>query len=390
MDIDRLKDNEVQQWIEENTHENIHDMAFKKSPFKDISMRDLLQQIQGRNIIKKKIPTLNQKGILFPPKLNLEQTSSEATATHKLSIVEGKSIIDITGGLGIDCIAFANKFEEVTHIEQNKDLQAIAASNFQSLGLENITSIVTNGIDFLKNTTEFWDVLYIDPSRRDNAKNRVFLLEEMLPNLLEHLELISSKAQKILIKLSPLIDISYLLQVLHNISEIQVVALKNEVKEILVKIEKSNSSNTKITAVNLESDQTHFEFQIDEIDNVTSPLGKIGKYLYEPNAAIQKSGGNEILGMDFNMKKLHQNTQLFTSDVLHENYPGRVFEVGEKVKNPKKELKNQSIMAIHRNFPENLVSLRKKYKFTTDGLVPVLFTRNLDQVIIHRMTFVKL
>lgn len=390
MDIERLKDNDVQQWIEENSHENIHDIAFKKSPFKDISMRDLLQQIQGRNIIKKKIPTLNQKGILFPPKLNLEQTSSEATALHKASIVEGKSIIDITGGLGIDCIAFANKFEEVTHIEQNKELQAMAASNFQSLGLENITSIAANGIDYLKQTNKVWDVLYLDPSRRDDAKNRVFLLEEMTPNLLEHLSLITTKAQQILIKLSPLIDISYLLQILHNISEIQVVALKNEVKEILVKIEKSNSSNTKITAVNLESDQTHFEFQIDEIDNVTSPLGKIGKYLYEPNAAIQKSGGNEILGMDFNMKKLHQNTQLFTSDELHKNYPGRVFEVGEKVKNPKKELKNQSIMAIHRNFPENLVSLRKKYKFTTDGLVPVLFTRNLDQVIIHRITFVKL
>ena len=390
MDIDRLKDNEVQQWIEENMHENIHDIAFKKSPFKDISMRDLLQQIQGRNIIKKKIPTLNQKGILFPPKLNLEQTSSEATATHKLSIVEGKSIIDITGGLGIDCIAFANKFEEVTHIEQNKELQAMAASNFQSLGLENITSIATNGIDYLKQTKEVWDVVYIDPSRRDDAKNRVFLLEEMTPNLLEHLSLITTKAQQILIKLSPLIDISYLLQILHNISEIQVVALKNEVKEILVNIKKSNSSNTKITAVNLESDQTHFEFQIDEIDNVTSPLGKIGKYLYEPNAAIQKSGGNEILGMDFNMKKLHQNTQLFTSDELHKNYPGRIFELGEKIKNPKKELRNQSIMAIHRNFPENLVTLRKKYKFTTDGLLPVLFTRNLDQIIIQRMTFVKL
>ena len=390
MDIDRLKDNEVQQWIEENSQENIHDIAFKKSPFKDISMRDLLQQIQGRNIIKKKIPTLYQKGILYPPKSNLEQTSSEPTATHKLSIVEGKSIIDITGGLGVDCIAFANKFEEVTHIEQNKELQAIAASNFQSLGLENITSIATNGIDHLKQTNKVWDVLYLDPSRRDDAKNRVFLLEEMTPNLLEHLSLITTKAQQILIKISPLIDISYLLQILHNISEIQVVALKNEVKEILVKIEKSNSSNTKIIAVNLESDQTHFEFQIDEINNVTSPLGKIGKYLYEPNAAIQKSGGNEILGMDFNMKKLHQNTQLFTSDELHKNYPGRVFEVGEKVKNPKKELKNQSIMAIHRNFPENLVSLRKKYKFTTDGLLPVLFTRNLDQIIIQRMTFVKL
>ncbi len=390
MDIDRLKDNEVQQWIEENMHENIHDIAFKKSPFKDISMRDLLQQIQGRNIIKKKIPTLNQKGILFPPKLNLEQTSSEATALHKASIVEGKSLVDITGGLGIDCIAFANKFEEVTHIEQNKELQAMAASNFQSLGLENITSIAANGIDYLKQTNKVWDVLYLDPSRRDDAKNRVFLLEEMTPNLLEHLSLITTKAQQILIKLSPLIDISYLLQILHNISEIQVVALKNEVKEILVNIKKSNSSNTKITAVNLESDQTHFEFQIDEIDNVTSPLGKIGKYLYEPNAAIQKSGGNEILGMDFNMKKLHQNTQLFTSDELHKNYPGRIFELAEKIKNPKKELRNQSIMAIHRNFPENLVTLRKKYKFTTDGLLPVLFTRNLDQIIIQRMTFVKL
>ncbi|MDG4949668.1 hypothetical protein NLM59_01915 [Weeksellaceae bacterium KMM 9724] len=389
MDIERLKEEKVQDWLEAHKHENVHDLAFKKPPFEEILMKDLLQQIQGRNIVKKKIPLLEQKGILFPPKLNLEQTSSEATAVHKASIVEGKSVIDITGGLGIDCIAFASSFEQVYHLEQNKELQAIAASNFKQLGLENITSIATDGIDYLKNTNEVWDVLYVDPSRRDDSKNRVFLLEDMTPNLLEHLELISSKAKLVLIKLSPLIDLSYLLQTLDGISEIQVVALKNEVKEIMVKIEEANSSTTKITAVNLESDQAHFEFKSDEIDNASCPLGEIGKYLYEPSAAIQKSGGNEVLGIKFNLKKLHPNTQLFTSDELHENYPGRVFEILEKVKSPKKELKNLSIMAIHRNFPDNLVSLRKKYKFTTDGLKPVLFARNLDQIIIHRMKFVK-
>lgn len=390
MDIDRLRDKEVQQWIEQNRHESIHDLAFKKSPFNNISMRDLLQQIQGRNIVKKKIPTFNQKGILFPPKLNLEQTSSEATAKHKASIVKGKTVIDITGGLGIDCMAFAHKFEKVTYIEQNRDLQAIAASNFESLGLNNIRTIETDAIEFLKGTDDFWDVLYVDPSRRDVAKNRVFLLEDMTPNLLEHRSLISSKAQQILVKLSPLIDISYLLQVLDNVSEIQVVALKNEVKEILVTLNNSFSLPIYISAVNLESNQINFRFKAEDINPISCPLGAMGKYVYEPNAAIQKSGGNEILGMDFNLKKLHQNTQLFTSDELHKNYPGRVFEVGEKIKNPKKELRNQSIMALHRNFPENLVSLRKKYKFTTDGLLPVLFTRNLDQIIIQRMTFVKL
>lgn len=390
MDIDRLKDKEVQQWIEDNMHENMHDIAFKKSPFKDIAMRDLLQQIQGRNIVKKKIPTLNQKGILFPPKLNLEQTSSEATALHKASIVQRKSIVDITGGLGVDCMAFAHKFKEVTHLEQNKELQAMAAYNFESLALKNIRTIATDAIEFLKGTNDFWDVLYVDPSRRDDAKNRVFLLEDMTPNLLEHMSLITSKAQQVLIKLSPLIDIAYLLQVLDNVSEIQIVALKNEVKEILVKLNSSLSTPTYISTVNLESDQVNFRFKAEDLNTISCPIGALAKYVYEPNAAIQKSGGNEILGMEFNLMKLHQNTQLFTSDELHKNYPGRVFEVGEKIKNPKKELRNQSIMALHRNFPENLVSLRKKYKFTTDGLLPVLFTRNLDQIIIQRMTFVKL
>lgn len=388
MELERLKNQEVQDWIETHKFESLHRLAFKKSPFEYINMQDLLQQIQGRKIASKKFPDYDKKGIIFPPKINLEQTSSKITADYKASLVNGEVIVDITGGLGIDCTSFASKFRQVYHIESNRELQAMAKSNFSCLGLKNIQSFSQDGIMFINEYKGEIDVLYIDPSRRDGNKNRVFLLEEMTPDLLQHSSMLQEKAKTILLKLSPLIDLSYLIQTLPNIQEIHIVAVKNEVKEVLVKIQIFQPGSVRIYAVNLDTAQDNFVFDAEHAKGIQTVVGELKDFLYEPNAAIQKSGGNEILANQFNLKKLHVNTQLFTSDEFHKDFPGRIFEVGEKIKSPKKELKNQSIMAIHRNFPENLIQLRKKYKFTTDGLEPVLFARNLDHVLIQRLKFI--
>lgn len=390
MNINKLQRKDVQKWIELHVNDDLNALSFKKSPFDDLNMPELLQQIQGRKIAQKKFPLLNKNGILFPSKLNLEQTSSQHTAEYKANLIQGDSIMDLTGGFGIDCIAFANNFQQVYHIESNEILQRIAQTNFEALGLKNIQSYQHDAIIFLKNFNQKIDVLYIDPSRRDERKKRVFLLENLSPNILEIMNFMQNKSNQILIKLSPLIDLKYLLNTLPAIEEIHVVALRNEVKEILVKIGQNSVDNPKIHAVNLASDHMDFTFY-DSIENPFKiQTSELKKYLYQPNAAVQKSGGNDILAQNFQLSKLHPNTQLYTSNELLDDYPGRIFEIGKPIKNPKKELRNLSIMAIHKNFPESLINLRKKYKFTTDGKNPILFTNNQNRYLIQALKVKKL
>lgn len=390
MNINKLQRKDVQKWIELHVNDDLNALSFKKSPFDDLNMPELLQQIQGRKIAQKKFPLLNKNGILFPSKLNLEQTSSQHTAEYKANLIQGDSIMDLTGGFGIDCIAFANNFQQVYHIESNEILQRIAQTNFEALGLKNIQSYQHDAIIFLKDFNQKIDVLYIDPSRRDERKKRVFLLENLTPNILEIMNLMQNKSNQILIKLSPLIDLKYLLNTLPAIEEIHVVALRNEVKEILVKIGQNSVDNPKIHAVNLASDHMDFTFY-DSIENPFKiQTSELKKYLYQPNAAVQKSGGNDILAQNFQLSKLHPNTQLYTSNELLDDYPGRIFEIEKPIKNPKKELRNLSIMAIHKNFPESLINLRKKYKFTTDGKNPILFTNNQNRYLIQALKVKKL
>ena len=390
MNFTDLQNPEVQDWIHDNVNQNVYELALKKSPFAGIEMKDLVQQIQGLQTAKTKFPILYQKGILFPPKLNLEQTSSQATALYKANLLQGETMADITGGFGIDAMAFAKVYKKVFHIERNLDLQKHAENNFKTLEIQNIESFATDGIDFLLNFHEKLDVIYIDPSRRNLQKKKVFLLEDLQPNLLEVVNLIKEKANYSIIKLSPLIDLTYLIEILEDIAEIHVVALKNEVKEVLIVLNFDSIQKKTIKAVNLETNHADFAFDFFESKNAEIQYSELKKYIYEPNGAIQKSGGNDTLGNQFNLKKLHPNTQLFTSENLNLAFPGRIFEVLDSIKNPKQELKGKSIQAVHRNFSENLFTIQKKFKLNLNGTEPVLFAQSLERNYINYLKMVKL
>lgn len=379
-----LKDT-VQEWIEENRNTDILKLALKRSPFGGIEMKELVQQLQGRKTASKKFPLLDRKNILFPPKLNLEQTSSDQTAEYKADLLEGELIVDITGGFGIDSIYFAQQFKKVIHVEQISELQKTAQHNFKVLGLNHIVSFNADGTEFVRNLDEKADVIYVDPSRRSEDKARVFMLEDLSPVLPEILEDLLIKSKKVMVKLSPMLDLDVLFGKFSNISEIHIVAVKNDVKEVLVIFENEIQHDTETHAVNLESGQDEFSFRRNILNNYIAEYSDLKKYLYEPNSAILKSGGADLLAKEYTLEKLHPNTQLFTSDKLLSKFPGRVFEVLETVKNPKKELRNQSIMAIHRNFPENLKTLKKKFSFHTDGEEPVLFASSVNKVYIKKL-----
>ncbi len=373
----RLLNKEVQDFVEKHYKEEVSKMAFQGSPFEGISTQELLVQLAGKKRAEKKLPTwFKNSGIIYPPNINLEQTSSEITAEYKSSLVSGSNMADLTGGFGIDSFYFAQKVEKLRHFELNEELQEIAQHNFEILGAKNVISEARDGIEFLGNTSEEFDWIYLDPSRRDDSGGRVFFLSDCLPNVPENLELLLKKSGNVLIKTSPLLDLQAGLKELRNVHEIHIVAVENDVKELLWILRKEPSEGTIIKTVNFQKKEKQvFEASFEEspAEDYSKPLN----FLYEPNAAVMKSGLFSVLGREFELKKLHPNTQLFTSDKL-KTFPGRRFRIKKilpyKKKQLKKDLDLKTANITTRNFTETVENLRKMLKIKEGGQDYLFFT----------------
>lgn len=370
---------EVQNFIQENLNTDITKLVLKGSPFEDVSTHELIEQLEAKKKCLKKLPSwFNTFNIYFPNKLNIEQTSSEATAAFKSSLISGNSIIDVTGGFGVDDIAFAKHFTKVTHCELNSSLSKIVNHNLQQFNIQNITTIDGDGIDYIINRSNTYDWIYIDPSRRNDIKGKVFLLDDCLPNVPLHLKGLLKKSNNILIKNSPLMDITSCIQELQFVKEIHIIALQNEVKEVLVLIENNYTSDITINATNLikkEIQNFNFIHQQEYNYELSLPL----KYLYEPNSAILKSGGFSAVASQYNLEKLHQHSHLYTS-TKNISFPGRKFEILEILPYNKKEIlkkvPDKKANITTRNFKENVASIRKKTKLKDGGNTYLFFTTN--------------
>ena len=243
----------VQTFINRHLNANVHDLALKGSPFSEVETAELMQQIQSKNKCKKKLPTwFNSLGIYYPAKLNIEQTSSEKTALYKSAMLDGGLLIDLSGGFGVDSFYFSKKIKTVVHCEIETELSEIAAHNFRILKANNIKTIATDGLEYLKNNNEALNWIYIDPSRRDVQKNKRFFIEDCTPNVTKHLDLFFKHSPQVLVKLSPMLDIHAALEVLPQTKEIHIVAVKNEVKELLFILKNEYHGSSLIKAINLE------------------------------------------------------------------------------------------------------------------------------------------
>ncbi len=340
----------------------------------EIAAKDLTQQLVGLQKARYKFPLLfENEEVLYPPKVHIEQTSSWHTARYKAQITKGKSMVDLTGGLGIDGLAFAEAFSQTTHVEVDHKLQAIASHNFAALGTR-IKSYNDDGIAYLKKTNNRYDLIYLDPSRKTAATHKAILLEDYEPNVLSHLELLFQKADQVLIKTSPMLDITAGLQQLQHVAQIHVVAVKNEVKELLWLL-KPGANATKITAVNLESGQIDFTYDHDKTcDPIIEPPGN---YLYEPHAALMKTQAYGVICEQFNLGKIDTDSHFYTSNKLI-TFPGRCFKIiGIHDYKPKiiKRLYSKSARAVvARNFRESVHQLRTKYNFTEHESDYLFFT----------------
>jgi len=370
---------EFQDYLKSIEQEDFKSISLKKSPFPEISSTEIAQQLKGLQVSKHKFPTLYAKEyIYFPPSINLEQASSEATATYKASLVKGKFLIDLTAGLGIDTLAFSKSFEKVYHIEQNEILSEIVQHNSSILSPNLETYNGTFQSFFEENPTQKFDVIYLDPARR-NSSGRKFILEDLEPNILEWIPIFFEKSDKIIIKLSPLLDISSTLQQIKEISEIHIVALKNEVKDFLLILEKGKETkNPFINAVNLENNQTDFSFYFEEEQNTDAKYGTVSNYIYEPNVAILKTGAFKLLTQKFDLFKLHQNTHLYSSDEIIENFPGKIYKVEEHIKNPKKEILKTKANLLVKNFNQPIDIIKKKFKIIDGGETTLIFTQSIE------------
>lgn len=371
----------VQQFINENLNTEITKLILKGSPFNDISVQELANQIVAKQKSTKKLTTwFSSDDIYYPPKISIEQTSSEITAKYKSKIVAGNSIIDITGGFGVDCFYFAKQFKQVTHCEINEDLSKIVTHNNQQLKVDNIDTFSGNGFDFLKETNQTFDCIYIDPSRRNDVKGKVFLLKDCLPFIPPKIDFFFTKTNQILIKVSPILDISNTIKDLKNVKEVHIVALNNEVKEVLFLLEKGYEDITEIKTINFQKENTQeFTFNLEE--KTTSTYAEPLTYLYEPNAAILKSGGFHQISKKLNIFKLHQHSHLYTSkELIH--FPGRRFKITHHMNYDKKELKkilpNQKANITTRNFPKTVAQIRKETKIKDGGELYIFLTTDLN------------
>lgn len=369
----KLLYSDVQKYINANLTTDLHSLLLKKSPFSEVSMQEIVQQIKGKQLAGKKFPFLLKEGIIFPPQLNLEQASSEKTALYKSEILKGKKFIDLTSGFGIDAYYLSKNFDEVTLVEQNAELLAIVENNW--IVLDRKARFINQKLeDFLNENDEKFDVIYLDPARRDNNKNKVFLLEDLSPDILQIQKKLLSISDEVVIKLSPLIDLKYLVSVLQNISRIDIIAWKNDVKEIVVFLSSKESEEIICNCVNLESEESTFTYKFGEEENGHSEYAEPEQFLYIPNNSILKAGIFNLISERFNLKKLHPNTHLYTSNEKVEDFPGRILEV--EIIDSKQIKKKSQFNIISKNYPLKPEEIKKKYGLKDGGDHYLIFTQS--------------
>ncbi len=383
--ISKINNPEVIRFIQEHLNDDPSDIALQAKKYPELPIREIAVQIASRQKGKSKIPEWwSNPKVIFPPKENLEQASSEITAKFKSRWIEGSSILDLTGGSGIDLFYMSNEFDRIVYVEPNQELSEITEYNFKLFGKQ-VQIQLNSAEDFLAKTKDHFDVIYLDPSRRDSARQRVFGLEEYQPNVIELYDFLIEKGSEIIIKASPMIDLKSTLKLLPDAFKVQVLAVDNEVKEVLFYLKKGISSETRIESWNISDSKPgqEFAFTFEEESEVASEYSDPLKYIYEPNSAIRKAGAFNLVGSRFGLKKLHPNTHLYTSDKIKETFPGRIFEVLEFIKPNKKEIKkaysNGIVNVIAKNFPMGANEIKKKFRLKDGGEEFLIFCESIGQ-----------
>ena len=379
METSILELNEREQdFIRQHIHDDVPTLLLQKYHPDDLDLGKMAGQIVARQKARHKLPAWYANArLLFPPPLSVEQGSSEATARFKASLVSGKKLIDITGGMGVDCFYMSAQFEQTTYFDQQEDVARAAAYNFGQLGAaDRIDVRAEDAIASLDKNPATADWIYADPARRDDRQRKVAQLADCTPDLTTVLPVLFRSAPNVLVKTAPLLDIDLAVAQLQSVREVHVIGLEGECKEVLYTLERGypggKDAPIRVRLLNAEgTPQAAFDFTREQETAAIAPLGAPQTYLYEPHAALLKAGAFKTIATQYGLTKLAPNTHLYTSTRWLPEFPGRGFEVQAICKPHARELAafapgGKANLTV-RNFPGKMDDLRKKWRLKEGG-----------------------
>jgi len=372
MDLTR---SEIQQFINSNLNADISELILKYADVDGIPIREIADQISSKNKAKTKVPTwFKVDGLIYPPPISMEQCSSDETGSFKSKLFSGRKALDLTGGAGIDSYFLSHSFQQVDYVEIDSKLVKVCKYNFTLLNVHNVHFHCFSAEDFLNDTKDTYDLIYVDPSRRIDKK-KVFKLSDSSPDIIGMQEDLIERGQDILIKTSPFLDIHKTLFDLQRVMEVYIIGIRNEVKEVLYHLSGKINSRLEplLISVNITTSGHYQSFKHlpseESICEVVFKEPTVGEYIYEPNSSLLKSGAFKLSANRWGLAKFHSNTHLNISNEIHEDYPGRIFrikEIYQSIKKGMNSLKGRQLNIIARNSRLKPEELKKKLK-TLDG-----------------------
>lgn len=386
------QDKPDRQFIRTHADDDVRQLALQASRYSDVDMPWALDQIAGRQTARRKLPSWAAiDDIIYPPHISMEQCSSEFTARYKAEVAarlmlgsgrlpsgteadaeeeKRTTLVDLTGGFGVDFSFMARGFDEAVYVERQRHLCDAATSNFRLLDLPQAKVVCGDGVDYLHSLT-CASLIFLDPARRDANGGKTVAISDCTPDVLAMKEELLSKSQYVMLKLSPMLDWHKAVDDLGNVAELHIVSSGNECKELLLVLSASYDGPLSIYCVN-DGDVLNYSLSTDVAAVPISDEIPVGSYLYEPNASAMKAGCFGVLCARYGVKGVGCNSHLFVSPDEIGDFPGRKFQISAISSMNKKELKRNLLgmekanIAV-RNFPMSVAELRKRLNLKDGG-----------------------
>ena len=394
-----MTDSVTTEFIRANANGDVRQLALQAARHPGVDMPFALDQIAGRQTARRKLPSwATVDGIVYPPRLPMEQCSGEAAALHKAAVARrlcgpGGRMVDITGGFGVDFAFMARGFGSAVYVERQERLCAIARHNLPLLGLERAEVVQADGADYLRHTPQA-DLVFADPARRDAAGGRTFAIADCTPDVAALRPLLLAKGRHVMIKLSPMLDWRKAVADMGGcVGEVHIVSVGGECKELLLVLPGQEAHGP---AVHCVCDGAEFVFGAEEQDGGADGTGGsggglaeadlpglAGRLLYEPDAAVMKAGCFGLLERRFGVRSVSANSHLFIAGAAAEGFPGRAFAISRATTMNKRSLKSalQGVAKANiavRNFPMTVAQLRRRLKMDDGGDCHIFATTLAD------------
>lgn len=396
-------------FISQHLNDDPRDLALRQSRYPDIDIPYVVQQISAWQTAKKKLPLWAETtGIEYPVHLSMEQCSSQLTAEYKAQILSaisklpilreesessrgGKSFTDLTAGFGVDATILSRCFEHLNYVERNEELCRIAANNLPLLDITSFDVYNVDASEVLPNLPH-QSLIFLDPARRDQNGGKTVQISDCTPDVSLLQDRLLDKADLVMVKLSPMLDIANILRDLKGVKEIHVVSVDNECKELLVLMSALNMNQSiRIVCANLKTKGTNeiYSYNLDQErtsechyaqPSALEPHNASDLFLYEPNVSIMKAGCFRSVAQSFNVEKLHPSSHLYVSNQLITDFPGRKFKIQNVYTLKDKALKQiKKANLTVRNFPSTVAELRKRLKLSEGGTQYLFATTLADE-----------